>query len=145
MDSQKPSVSRIRDRFLADHRELRGKAAVVTTLALNVLRGDEELASALRLKGEELNDRLLSHMAWEEKHLIPLLAHTPRGKLQGKAILEEHKDQRTRLLDSLTELQRPQNSFSGLAKECLALVHWLEADMASEERDVLDAIADLDS
>lgn len=144
MNCDKMSKSEIRDKFLSDHRKLRGKAAVVTTLALNVLRGDEDLASALRLKGEELNEHLLAHMQWEERQLVPLLAESSIGASGGAAIVKQHVEQRLRLVDSLTRLQRPDASFAKLAKNCIALVHWLEIDLASEEREVLRSMATAD-
>ena len=69
MEHDEMSERLIKEKFLRDHRMLLGKAAVVAALALDVLRGDEELASALRLKGEELYRHLLIHMRWEERLL----------------------------------------------------------------------------
>lgn len=140
MEREQMSKSEITHKFLSDHRTLRAKAAVVTTLALNVLRGDEDLVSALRLKGEELHAHLLDHMNWEETQLLPLLAESSIGKAAGSVILSEHADQRLRLVNSLVELKRPDAPFATLAKDCIALVRWLEADMASEESEVLRSI-----
>lgn len=134
------SRAEIWDKLLSDHRELRAKAAVVTTLALSVLRGDEDLASALHLKGEELYKHLLDHMKWEEAQLIPLLAESSGGEVAGYLILKEHAGQRQRLGDSLAALRHPGASFADLAKECIALVRWLEDDMASEERELSRSI-----
>lgn len=143
LSREKMSKLEIRDKFLSDHRKLRAKAAVVTTLALSVLRGDEDLASALRLKGEELLTHLLDHMSWEEAQIIPLLvesASSATGESAGTVILKEHFDQRLRLDDSLTGLKQPGASLSKLAQDCIALVRWLEVDMAEEERVVLRVI-----
>jgi iron-sulfur cluster repair protein YtfE (RIC family) len=140
MDLEKMSKSEIREKFLGDHRKLRAKAAVLTTLALSVLRGDEDLASALRLKGEELYTHLIEHMKWEEAQLIPLLAESSIGEITSSVMVKEHANQRLRLSDSLSELRHPGASFPDLAKDCIALVRWLEADMADEERDVLRLI-----
>jgi iron-sulfur cluster repair protein YtfE (RIC family) len=140
MDRQPMSKSEIRDKFLRDHRRLRAKAAVVTTLALSVLRGDEDLTSALRLKGEELYTHLLDHMQWEEAQLIPLLAESSVGESTCSSMLKDHVDQRQRLGDSLSELRHPGSSLASLAKDCLDHVRWLEVDMADEEREVLRSI-----
>ena len=140
MNCEQMSKADARHKFLSDHRILRAKAAVVTTLALNLLRGDEDLASALRLKGEELHAQLLDHMKWEETQLVPLLAGSSIGESVASVILEEHADQRLHLMKSLAELQRPDAPCSTLAKDCIALVRWLESDMAREENEVQRSI-----
>lgn len=132
----------IQERFLSDHLQLRGKCGVVANLALNVLRGDEDLALALRLKGEELYRHLLDHMTWEEKTLIPLLREATRGTFDEAALLAEHASQRKQLDASLVELRRMNTSNIDLAKACIALVRWLDTDMAAEERAVLRIMAD---
>jgi iron-sulfur cluster repair protein YtfE (RIC family) len=137
MDHDKMSGRLIKEKFLRDHRMLRGKAAVVATLALDVLRGDEELASALRLKGEELYSYLLVHMQWEERLLVPLLVESSHGTWTGAGIIREHEDQRIRLDNSLAKLRHVDASLANLAEECLELVRWLEVDMSSEEERVL--------
>ena len=137
IDHEKMSRNLIREKFLSDHRMLRGKAAVVASLALDVLRGDEELASALCIKGEELYVRLLDHMQWEENLLLPLLAESSHGTWTGAAIIKEHQDQRLRLDSSLTKLRHPDTSLASLGGECLEFVRWLEVDMTSEEIRVL--------
>lgn len=129
------SERRIKEKFLRDHRMLRGKAAVVAALALDVLRGDEDLVSALRLKGEELYAHLTEHMRWEERLLVPLLIDSARQS--GAEIIEDHRKQRLRLDRSLVKLRRIDVSFEDLAEECLELVRWLEIDMTSEESRVL--------
>ena len=137
IDHEKMSRNLIREKFISDHQMLRGKAAVVAALALDVLRGDEDLASALRIKGEELYAQLLDHMQWEENLLLPLLAKSSHGAWTGAAIIKEHHEQRLRLDNSLTKLRHPDTSFASLGGECLEFVRWLEVDMTSEERTVL--------
>ncbi len=83
-------------------------------------------------------------MQWEERQLVPLLAKSSIGESSGAAVVKEHVAQRLRLVDSLTSLQRPDASFANLAKDCIALVRWLEIDLASEEREVLRSIATTD-
>ena len=131
------SERQIKEKFLRDHRMLRGKAAVVAALALDVLRGDQDLTSALCLKGEELYAHLSEHMQWEERLLVPLLISSSRGTWTGSAIIKEHRDQRLRLDRSLTRLRSIDAPFADLAEECLELVRWLEIDMTSEESRVL--------
>ena len=138
-------LSQIRVKFLHDHQILRGKAAIVAALALDVRRGDEELASALRLKGEELYLHLFDHMQWEEQMLVPLLVELSHGMWNRTAFREEHEMQRLQLDDSLAKLRSESISRARLAEECLELVRWLEVDMSSEERIVLQSIGNLES
>jgi iron-sulfur cluster repair protein YtfE (RIC family) len=137
----------IRERFLRDHRQIRGKASVLRSLALGVLRGDEELASALRLKGEDLQTHMLLHMTWEEDELMPALERGGGDENSlGKRIQEEHREQRTRLAHSLVALrvtrEQKRADIERLAKEMLELVRWLEGDMAKEEDSVLRFISE---
>lgn len=127
------------------HTHLRGKAEVLETLALKVLRGDEDLGSALRLKADELQRHLLHHMIWEEDQLIPLLtegefANSPRWV----ELLRERRQQRLQLSRSLLELQHSNEPAGDLAKQCLVLVEALEAAIMVEERDVLPSILKLE-
>lgn len=137
MGREKMSGILIKEKFLSDHRILRCKAAVVATLALDVLRGDDELASALRLKGEELYTYLLKHMQWEERLLLPLLIESSHGTWTGASIVKEHEEQRVQLDNSLAKLRHIDTSLTSLAEECLELVGWLEVDMTTEEARVL--------
>ena len=124
------------------HAHLRGKAEVLETLALKVLRGDEDLGSALRLKAEELQRHLLRHMIWEEDQLIPLLsegesADPPRWVL----LLRQRREQRLRLSRSLFALKYAHGPATDLARESLLLVAELETAIVGEELEVLPAIA----
>ena len=123
------------------HANSRGKAEVLEALSLRVLRGDEDLASALRLKAEDLHRYLLGHMTWEEDQLIPLLsegdlAEPPRWV----SLLRERRRQRLRLSSSLFALKYGHQPAKDLAKECLALISGLEAAIVGEEIEVLPAI-----
>ena len=92
------SVFEIRSHFLNDHARLRGKVSVLRSLALGVLRGDEELSFAMRLKGRDLQDHLHRHMSWEEENLLPVLDHcSPLAGGTASALLSEHEGQRSRL------------------------------------------------
>ncbi len=132
--------AKLRGKLLADHRELRSKMGTLRALALTVMRGDEDLARALRLKGEEFNARLLEHMNWEEEHLPPILSRGENGLEKIIDLREEHARQRERLADSLEQLRNSEIASLPIARECLALVRWVETDMAIEERDVLRAL-----
>jgi hypothetical protein len=127
------------------HAHLRGKAEVLEALALKVLRGDEDLGSALRLKAEELQRHLLCYMTWEEDQLIPLLAEDaaadPPPWVQ---LFRERRQQRLQLSRSLFELKYAHVPAGDLAKQCLALVEALEAAIVVEERDIVPSILHLE-
>jgi iron-sulfur cluster repair protein YtfE (RIC family) len=123
--------------LLGDHARLRGKGEVLETLALRVLRGDEDLGSALRLKGEEIQEHLAAHMAWEEAVLLPLLRNVPGGRRVAEQLFSDHVPQRERLADCLRALAVGERRPAKLAKTVLELTAWLEHDMLAEEKQVL--------
>jgi iron-sulfur cluster repair protein YtfE (RIC family) len=124
-------------RFLDDHARLRGKSEVLDALALRVLRGDEDLGTALRLKGEEIQEHLIAHMVWEEGKLLPLLQSVDSGQSAAAQLLSDHVAQRERLADCLRALTAAERRPAKLAKTILDLTAWLEHDMLAEERRIL--------
>jgi len=136
------TTDEIRTRFLDDHARLRGKGSVLQSLALGVLRGDLDLAPALRLKGRDLQRHLIRHMRWEEEALLPLLARI-KGSATADDLFEDHERQRSRLADSLIATQDSSGHYAEeMARHLLELVDWIEKDMQHEEAHVLAAIAD---
>ncbi len=127
-------------RFLEDHARLRGKSEVLEALALRILRGDEDLGSALRLKGEEIQKHLQDHMDWEEAALLPMLRSAPGGREVAVVIAAEHATQRDRLAEWLAELSHTDVRPTHLARTVLDLTRWLAHDMAVEERTILDTL-----
>ena len=124
--------------FLGDHARLRGKSEVLEALALRVLRGDEDLGTALRLKGEEIQDHLAAHMVWEEDLLLPLVRSLPGGRKVAAQLFSDHAPQRERLADCLRALADEERRPAKLAKAILDLTAWLEHDMLAEEERILD-------
>jgi iron-sulfur cluster repair protein YtfE (RIC family) len=123
--------------FLHDHARLRGKSEVLEALALRVLRGDEDLGTALRLKGEEIQEHLVAHMAWEEGLLLPVLVSVPDGRSVAAQLFSDHVAQRERLAECLLALADEDRRPAKLAKAILDLTAWLEHDMLAEEQRVL--------
>ena len=125
----------VREKVLSDHARLRGMLAVLASLALRILRGDEELVTALRLKGEEVGSFLLVHMAWEEKYLVPTLVNLGAlGEERARELLGDHREQRQRLDESIEALARnPRDGVTELARRMLRLIESLERDMVDEE------------
>lgn len=132
------SSMELREHFLHDHAELRGKADVLKSLALQVVRGDEDLGAALRLKGTDLQLRLIDHMRWEESQIAPYLRRVDPGAADlADRLFEEHQQQRERLAQSLMALSGAGPKPDELARHILDLVRWLERDMAEEETRLL--------
>ena len=129
----------IRSHFLNDHARIRGKVSVLRSLALGVLRGDEELSFAMRLKGRDLQDHLHRHMSWEEEKLLPVLdRYSPTAGGAASELLAEHANQRSRLSSSLKSLENLGFPPKVLARGMMELIVWIESDMASEEAAVLE-------
>jgi hypothetical protein len=133
----------IREKFVADHAHLRGKISVLRSLATQVLRGDEDLGDALRLKGKDLQLHLIRHMKWEESDLLPCLREIDGAAADAAdQLFEEHTGQRQRLSDSLIALEGADGNPLALANHLLELTRWLEQDMNTEESGVLPLMPD---
>lgn len=136
-------------RLEQDHARLRGKAAVLRSLALGVLRGDADLGETLVMKGRDLQQSLVEHMDWEDDVLLPNLRRGSEDALRvAERIHHEHAGQRVELLGSILSIDtgkggrgRPSNAheIEHVASCLLELIERLERDMATEES-VLDAL-----
>ena len=128
--------SQIRRRILSDHQTLRGVLLSLESLGQQVSAGQRHLVGPLRLEGEALLARLLTHMKWEDVHLRPaLLAADAWGEARAERL---DREQRALLEDSLSRIQDPSRPASLLARNLLDLVALLRTDMDEEERDLLD-------
>ncbi|MBW2274646.1 MAG: hemerythrin domain-containing protein [Deltaproteobacteria bacterium] len=122
----------------SEHARLRGMAGVLQSLALRVVRGDDDLTSALRLKGEELLERFDRHVRWEEDYLLPLLRRAgAEGEACSERLREDHRRQRDRLSASLADLHHDAGKPRELARGLLDVIEWLERDMATEDARLL--------
>lgn len=132
----------LREEFQEQHAHLRGKASVLRSLASQVLRGDDELASALAQKGRDLQLQLLQHIRWEEQELMPVLVRFHGGAILGirEIMNSEHVQQRQRVAESLRNLAGDSLPLADLARHLLELIGWLESDMDAEERRILGAL-----
>lgn len=133
----------IRAKFLDDHALLRGKIDVLRSLATQVMRGDDDLGNALRLKGEDLQLHLINHIKWEETELLPCLREID-GTAADSAdqLFEDHMSQRQRLADSLMALEGAGGDTLSLAQHLVDLARWLEHDMNAEEDGLLAFMPD---
>lgn len=129
----------VREKFLEDHARLRGKAEVLESLAMKILRGDEDLGSALRLKAEEILDHLVRHMGWEERELLPLLREFGCSDIVS-GLVGRHVGHREHIQSDLLTLQDAEGRPLDAAKRIIDFLGRLERDMQTEEESVLDAL-----
>jgi iron-sulfur cluster repair protein YtfE (RIC family) len=128
------TLGEVQAKVESEHARLRGMVGVLQSLALRVLRGDDDLASALRLKGEEVVERFERHMGWEEEYLLPLLSSAGvEGQACSERMRDEHRLQRGRLSASVEALDSSERRPQELARELLDVIEWLERDMATED------------
>ncbi len=131
--------SEIRCRILLDHQTLRGVLLSLERLGQQVSAGHTHLVGPLRLEGEELLARLLTHMKWEDVHLRPaLLAADAWGEARAERLDRDHREQRALLEHSLSRVQDTSRPAPLLARNLLDLIALLRTDMDEEERDLLD-------
>lgn len=126
----------LRTRMLEDHAMLRGKAGVLEALALRILRGDEDLGSALRLKGEEIQTHLVRHISWEEREFLPALRRSDGAEIACQ-ISAEHKRQRERIARTLVTLQGSERDPMAVARHMMEFARQLENDLQDEEERIL--------
>lgn len=131
--------SRVREKILLDHRQLREELAPIEELAKRVVEGDESAAAELRSKAERFHENLARHMTWEDEHLAPTLRDIDAwGEERVGRLAAEHAEQRERLASFLEHLHDDQRSKREVAKDILELGSWLREDMEGEERITLD-------
>ncbi len=132
------TAGEVEARVESEHARLRGMGAVLQSLAQRVLRGDEELTSALRLKGEELLGRFDRHIHWEDDYLMPLLRQAGAdGEAYGERLWQEHRLQRERLSGALADMDDAGGRSEELARHLLDVIEWLEREMATEDAQLL--------
>ena len=129
MDEGNVSSDRVRRRILAEHRELRKAIAKVNA-------ADDPYKVTLAARA--LLDRLIDHLDLEDQILEPLLRGIDAwGPERARRLREEHASQRTQVATLRTALATaPTAELATLAR---LFVDELLADMADEERDVLNA------
>ncbi len=131
--------SEVRRRILDDHREIRNMLLSVETLGREVLGEGDGPVRALRLEGEMLLERLLTHMRWEDAYLGPALEHADAwGPERAAALESDHREQRELLRYALSSLRDASRPVPTLARTFVDLVDLLRRDMEDEEQTLLD-------
>ncbi len=116
-------------------RELLGRAQAVAEARLE---GDTAIFDAVASAIGDVRSAIEVHLAFEEAVLIPLFRDDlPLGPERAERLLEEHARQRGMLAALHNEACR-HPELPTLAAKLAALTSWLLADMAEEERSVLN-------
>jgi hypothetical protein len=125
MAKDTPRPSEIRELILAQHEELRAEYAALDS---RVLR--ERCGGLYRM--------LLRHIAVEDTYLAPALRETDGfGPLRADDLEQEHDRQRRLLRYALSSIDET-TAGATLTQSIPPLLESLRADMAHEERDLLD-------
>lgn len=121
-------LERLRRQILAEHVELRAAIAKVATA---------EEPARLALATSALCDRLEDHLAFEDERLEPVLRSIDAwGPERARRLRQEHALQRARMAELRREVATA--PALALAREVQPFLEALLADMAAEEREVLD-------
>lgn len=121
-------LERLRRQILAEHVELRAAIAKVATA---------EEPARLALATSALCDLLEDHLAFEDERLEPVLRSIDAwGPERARRLREEHVAQRARMAELRREVATA--PALALAREVQPFLEALLADMAAEEREVLD-------
>jgi len=130
--------SEVRARVLEDHDGLRGQLERLEALAEGTGRGERE-GEGMRRDARALLERLLIHMQWEERFLLPALREADAwGEERAERLLSDHREQRQLLdfiLSRLRDAARPEPL---VVTDVVHLIAFLREDMVEEERDLLD-------
>jgi acetoin utilization protein AcuB len=132
--------SQIRARILAEHQVLASMYAEVEQLAAQVVDGDGDgdAGIALRASCRSLYRTLQRHIEIENAVLGPALRDTDAfGQQRADGLLREHERQQSVLAAALATLDAA--APLAIARDCRQLIRELRADMAEEERALLDA------
>ena len=128
-------VAALHDVRLAIYRQHTQLAQLLDELeshASGVIEGDD-CAGSLNDALVWLHRRLVSHLEFEEARLAPLLKAVPEGRAAGlRASFDDHAEQRARI-DGLLHDRKVFSDPRTLAREALAFVHTMRADMADED------------
>ena len=130
--------SEVRERVLADHERLRADFVRIEALARAVRDGALVRLGDLRVEGDALLARLLTHMRWEESHLLPALREADSwGAERAARVIKDHREQRELFRFVHSRLSDTQ-AWPVMAQRLSDLIALLRDDMAEEERDLLD-------
>ena len=130
--------SEVRRLVLEDHARLRLRLRDLRAAAEWAGTGDPSRGAELLREAELFADLFFRHLEMEEAQLLPLLRTIDAwGSERARLVLDEHREQRRLLLGYVRDLHDPHSGLARLARETLALIADIEADMLHEEESVL--------
>ena len=130
--------SEVRERVLADHERLRADFKRIEAIARAARDGALERFGDLRVEGDALLARLLSHMRWEESYLLPALRNSDSwGAERAARLIKDHREQRE-LFRFFHSRLGDTGDWPVLAQRLSDLIALLRDDMAEEERELLN-------
>lgn len=133
------TAATVREQVLEQHGVLRTFLQEALTATTDALRGNADALARLDHIVRALRSRFRAHLAFEERHMVPILAATDVwGPMRVRHLLEEHACQRAEL-DTLVEGIETDWDAERLAVATRSLVTELLLDMDEEERGCLDA------
>ena len=131
-------ISKVRAQVQAQHEVLRRQLVRLDGLARQVLDGDGAAVMELRRQTVELELGLLTHLAYEEKYLLPLLERLDAwGDVRVLEMRTDHARQREVLALAGDEATSATVGPRQLGEMVRTLVADLLADMRREEEDLL--------
>ena len=132
--------SEVRQAIVAQHEELRGLLRSLDELARRAAEADDACVPALREIGFHLHDKLVAHLDFEDRYLVPAIRDADGwGEERANLLAQEHVEQRELFQYILVRLRDANRASILLGRELLAFVEVLLSDMQQEEQTVLDA------
>ena len=132
--------SEVREAILAQHEELRGLLHSLEELARRAAKSDDACVPALREIGVHAHDKLIAHLDFEDRYLVPAIRDAEGwGEERANLLAREHVEQRELFRYILERLRDTNRASILLGRELVAFVEVLRSDMEQEEQTVLDA------
>lgn len=130
--------SEVRRLVLEDHARLRIRLRDLRAAAEWAGTGDPSRGAELLREAERFAELFFRHLEMEEAQLVPLLRTIDAwGNERADLVLREHREQRLPLLGFVEELRDPRQGLARLARETLALISRIEAEILHEDETVL--------
>ena len=132
--------SEVRERIHADHERIRHLLDHVREHSGTLKAGSDDKAfAALNEHAHNLLDVMLIHIDLEDRILAPALRDTDAfGPVRADRLVSEHVLQRSHLRELLEAVRARELDAQSLAERMTALVEMVQADMESEEKDLLN-------
>ena len=129
--------SQVRSAILGEHEEIRAILGAVDALAGTPQVGPKEV-EALRQQSLVLHRRLIAHLEFEDRHLVPAVRDADAwGEERARRLVEEHAEQRELLEYILMQLGDRERAPQLLCRTLRTFVELVNEDMVHEESALL--------